>query len=91
MSIQNLLRDLETELKNSGSIPFSAKRSVEVDYCLDILDQIRAAIPEEIAQSELIIREKQQILEDAEMEADAILQDASNKAAQPPDSPRRGT
>lgn len=82
MNVQSLLRKLEAELKEGGNIPFSSKQSVDVDACLDILQQIQGNLPEAIAQSELIVREKQQILQDAEMEAEAMIQDAQHAIAQ---------
>ena len=82
MNIQSLLRSLEVELKEAGNIPFSSKQAVDVAACMEIIRQIQGNLPEEIAQSDLIIREKQQILQDAEMEAEAMIQDTQHQINQ---------
>ncbi|MCL1891002.1 MAG: ATPase [Coriobacteriia bacterium] len=56
------------------------KRTVEIGPVLDILDDIRHAFPEEFAQARQVVRERQSLLEDAEIEANRILEDARSQA-----------
>ena len=56
------------------------KRTVEIGPLLDILDEIRHAFPEEFSHARQIVRERQSLLEDAEIEANRILEDARNQA-----------
>lgn len=56
------------------------RRTIDVGPALDILDEIRQAFPQEFAQARQIVREQQNILEDAEVEANRILEDARNQA-----------
>ncbi|MDR2673278.1 MAG: ATPase [Coriobacteriales bacterium] len=56
------------------------RRSIEIGPALDIIDEIRQAFPAEFAQARQIVREQQNILEDAEVEANRILEDARNQA-----------
>ena len=56
------------------------RRTVEIGPILDILDEIRHAFPEEFSHARQIVRERQSLLEDAEAEANRILEDARNQA-----------
>jgi len=56
------------------------KRTVEIAPLLDILDEIRNAFPEEFSHARQIVRERLSLLEDAEIEANRILEDARNQA-----------
>ncbi|MCG3141054.1 MAG: hypothetical protein HDKAJFGB_02224 [Anaerolineae bacterium] len=62
-------------------MPFSNKRMIDEDECLDIIDQLRIAVPEEIKQSRRVTQEKDRILAQAKEEADRIVQMAKDEAA----------
>jgi cell division septum initiation protein DivIVA len=72
--LSDLIEDGKPALGNKD------RRSIEIGPALDILDEIRQAFPAEFAQSRQIVREQQNILEDAEVEANRILEDARNQA-----------
>jgi ribosome-associated translation inhibitor RaiA len=72
--LSDLIEDGKPALGNKD------RRSIEVGPALDILDEIRQAFPMEFAQARQIVREQQNILEDAEVEANRILEDARNQA-----------
>ncbi|MDR3135892.1 MAG: ATPase [Coriobacteriales bacterium] len=56
------------------------RRSIVIGEALEILDDIRRQFPAEFAQARQVVREQQNILEDAEVEANRILEDARNQA-----------
>jgi cell division septum initiation protein DivIVA len=72
--LSDLIEDGKPALGNKD------RRSIEIGPALDILDEIRQEFPEEFAQARQIVREQQNILEDAEVEANRILEDARNQA-----------
>ena len=72
--LSDVLEDSKPTLGNKE------KRTVEIGPLLDILDDIRHAFPEEFSHARQIVRERQSLLEDAEAEANRILEDARNQA-----------
>ena len=72
--LSDILEDSKPTLGNKD------KRTVEIGPLLDILDEIRHAFPEEFSHARQIVRERQSLLEDAEAEANRILEDARNQA-----------
>ena len=65
----NLINELERELTQTKKGMFSYKSLVDVDTCLDILDELRESLPTEIERAQNIMKERRQILIDAEEEA----------------------
>ncbi len=55
-------------------------RQVDVGAAFEILDDIRDAFPGEFAQSRQIVRERQSLLDDAEAEAERLVEDARSQA-----------
>ena len=82
MNIFELMDLLEDELENSPNIPLSSKKRVDVERFYSILDEMREELPEEIRKSELLLREKQFILDDARVQADATVREAERRAKQ---------
>jgi hypothetical protein len=82
MNIFELMDLLEDELENSPNIPLSSKKRVDVERFYSILDEMREELPEEIRKSELLLREKQFILDDARVQADATIREAERRAKQ---------
>ncbi|OQY80377.1 MAG: hypothetical protein B6D41_21120 [Chloroflexi bacterium UTCFX4] len=76
-----LVDRLEAAINKGTAVPFSNKRMIDEDECLDIIDQLRIAVPEEIKQSRRVTQEKDRILAQAKEEADRIVQMARDEAA----------
>lgn len=55
-------------------------RQVDVGAAFEILDEIRDRFPSEFAQSRQIVRERQSLLDDAEAEANRMIEDARSQA-----------
>ncbi len=55
-------------------------RQVDVAAAFEIIDDIRDTFPSEFAQSRQIVRERQSLLDDAEAEADRMIDDARSQA-----------
>lgn len=75
MNIQSLLDYLEAELQKGSSMPLTGKTLIDQDKCLDILEEIRRALPDAIKEADRIVEDKQRILIDAEKEAELLIQE----------------
>lgn len=62
-------------------MPFTSRTLVDEDECLDILDQIRVAIPEELKAARRVTQERDQLLAEARSEAERVLRDAEQQVA----------
>jgi hypothetical protein len=49
---------------------------------LDVIDQIRVSIPDEIKEATRLTRQREQVLEDAHVEADRMLREADEQIAE---------
>ena len=72
MDILELIDRLEDLFNESHSIPFTRSVIVDEDRMLDIIDQMRVSIPDEIKKSEQIINQKERFLAQAQEEASRI-------------------
>ena len=79
MKINELLDELREEVENSPRSVFSNKRSVDVDIILEILADIKAALPEEIREAHKVLSEKEHIVAAAREEAAAIVASAEDE------------
>ena len=79
-SIYHLIDRLERLLNDSWRMPLSAYVVINEDEFLDVIDQMRTAIPQEIRQAEKIQQERDRIIAQAEEEAERIVQLAQEDA-----------
>jgi hypothetical protein len=63
---------MEQLFQNGSRLPFTKKVMIEEQAFLDIIDQMRIAIPEEMLQAKRITEERERLLADAEDEAERI-------------------
>jgi cell division septum initiation protein DivIVA len=57
-------------------VPLTDQVRVDKEEIYDILDQMRATIPEEIKQARWIVKERQEMLAEAKREAERIIREA---------------
>lgn len=80
MDILHLIDRLE-ELFNEGkAIPFTHNVAVDEDRMLDIIDQMRIAIPEEVKKAQQLLSQRDRVMAQAQEEANRTLQLAREKA-----------
>lgn len=82
IDILYLVDRLENLLNSSSLVPILNKRMITEDEFLDILDQMRIAIPEEIKAARRVTQEKDRTLAQAKEEADRIVALAKDQAAE---------
>ena len=80
MTVNEMLTMLQEELEASKKAAFSSKRLVDADKCLDLVDEIVDMLPVELERAANIIKERKQILSDAEAEAQQYLEEARKHA-----------
>ena len=81
MDILYLVDRLEAAINKGFVIPFGAKRLIDEDDCLDIIDQMRIAVPEEIRQARRVMQDRDRVLAQAKEEADRVVALAREEAA----------
>jgi regulator of protease activity HflC (stomatin/prohibitin superfamily) len=82
MDILHLVDRLEELFNESRSIPFTHSVIVDEDRMLDIIDQMRVSIPEEIKKSQQLLAQRDRILAQAQEEANRTLALAREKGEQ---------
>ena len=81
MNVNELLDTIEDALEEGANVPLSGgKKIVDVEQIRDLLDEIRANLPDEIRQAKGIVNDRAQILSDAKREAEAIVSKAESRA-----------
>ncbi len=82
MDILHLVDRLEELFNESRSIPFTHSVIVDEDRMLDIIDQMRVSIPEEIKKAQQLLAQKDRLLAQAQEEANRTIALAREKGEQ---------
>src|SRR5437764_2307218 len=80
MDLQYLIDRLETIVRAARRMPVMNKLVLDEQELVDLVDQMRTVLPEEIRYAKHVLREKEQILSDAQSQADEILRVARQQA-----------
>jgi hypothetical protein len=80
VDILYLLDQLEEVLGAGSRLPLTSRTLVDEPEILDILDQIRVSIPEELKAARLVTEERDRVIADAQAEADRIVREADQQA-----------
>ncbi|MEW5956733.1 MAG: ATPase [Chloroflexota bacterium] len=79
MDILHLIDRLETLITESFHLPFTSNVIVQEDAFLDIIDQMRVSIPEEVKLAKRTEAERERLLLQAQEEADRLVAMAREK------------
>ncbi|HSK88639.1 MAG TPA: hypothetical protein VK880_09795 [Anaerolineales bacterium] len=82
MDILQLIDRLEELFNESKAIPLTRNVMVDEDRMLDIIDQMRIAIPEEVKKAQKLLGQRDRVLAQAQEEANRTLEIARQKADQ---------
>ncbi|HVP21642.1 MAG TPA: hypothetical protein VMS73_07240 [Anaerolineaceae bacterium] len=80
MDILHLVDRLEELFNESRSVPFTHSVVVDEDRMLDIIDQMRVSIPEEIKKAQQLLAQRDRILAQAQEEVNRTLALAREKS-----------
>lgn len=73
MDILYLVDRLEELLNNGWHVPLTSNVMVDEDEMLDIIDQMRVTIPEEVKQAKRIQQERERLISQAQEEKERII------------------
>src|SRR5919202_663202 len=82
MDVLVLIDKLDDTIHQAKPVPLTDQVRVDKEEIYDILDQMRATIPEEIKQARWIVKERQEMLAEAKREAERIVKEARDRQAQ---------
>jgi cell division septum initiation protein DivIVA len=77
MSVYRVIDKLESTVKDGVWLPFGG-RIVNHDRMLDLVEKLRASLPEEVSRAKAVTREKDRLLLEAKSQAQAIVEEASS-------------
>jgi F0F1-type ATP synthase membrane subunit b/b' len=80
VEILYLLDRLEEMVGISKRVPFSHRVMVEEDDFVELVEQLRLAIPSEVRQAQRVVRDREKIIAEAQQEASHIIDAARSRA-----------
>jgi hypothetical protein len=82
MDILQLIDRLEELFNESKTLPFTHNVVVDEDRMLELIDQMRIAIPEEVKKAQQLVAQRDRVMAQAQEEANRTLALAREKAEQ---------
>ncbi len=73
MDILNLLERIEDIIEDSSKFPLSSKVMIDKEEILEVINEIRLKLPDEINRASWVAKERQRILSEAQGEADELI------------------
>lgn len=80
MDISTLIDRLEDMVTTAKKVPFGAGVIINEQRIFEFVDEMRASLPDELKEARWIVKEKNEILAEAEKEANAIIEEAKRRA-----------
>ena len=73
MDILNLLERIEDIIEDASKFPLSSKVMIDKEEVLEVINEIRLKLPDEINRASWVAKERQRILNEAQNEADELI------------------
>lgn len=73
MDLYELFDELEDTVGNASRIPLTGKVIIGEDELMEILEEIRNAVPDELRQAKWVLKERQRIMDEAQEEAGEVV------------------
>src|SRR3954447_13514143 len=80
MDVLVLIDKLDQLVHEAKAVPLTDQVRIDREEIWEILDQMRATIPEEIKQARWIVKERQEMLAEAKREAERLVNEAREQA-----------
>lgn len=80
MDIMALIDRIEEIVDGARNVPLTSQKMLDPNAIYDVIDEVRAQFPDELKQARWIVKERQEMLEEAEKEANRILEEAQDRA-----------
>lgn len=81
MDISARLQQLEELLQAARTMPLSSSVLVNREEVLELVQEMREALPEEVKQARWVVKDREQLLAKARRDAEGIIQQALNEQA----------
>lgn len=81
MDAQAKLDEITSMVESAKSMPLSASVLVNKAEMLALLDELRAALPEELREAQWVIKDREEVIDAGRKEADRIVADAKAEQA----------
>lgn len=78
MTVEEILEEMENLLLEAARVPFTNKRVIDEDDLGRLIDELREILPGELMEANRVIAERQRIMEDAQKEAQNIVDQGKN-------------
>jgi len=78
--IMELIDRIDELVEGSKNMPLSSNKIVDPEAIYGIVDEIRDRYPEELKQARWILKQRQEMVEEAEREANRVLEEAQERA-----------
>ena len=78
--IYDTLDEIVTMIEQARGVPMSTSAMVPRDHILDLLDELRDRLPEEVTQAKAVLDQRGDLLDAAQLEFDRIVLRASHEA-----------
>jgi cell division septum initiation protein DivIVA len=82
MDILHLIDRLEELFNEARAFPFTHSVVVDEDRMLELIDQMRIAVPEEVKKAQQVVAQRDRVMAQAQEEANRTLSQAREKADQ---------
>jgi len=73
MDVLNLLEKIEDIVEDASKFPLSNKVMIDKEEILEVINEIRLKLPDEINRASWVAKERQRILNEAQNEADELV------------------
>jgi hypothetical protein len=80
MDVLQLIDRLEQLVSAGTRLPLSSKTMIDEQGFLDIIDQLRVSVPEELKQARRFTQERERVMQQAEAEAEKVISAAQERA-----------
>ncbi len=81
MDVHDRLDEISTLVEEAKSMPFSASAVVNRAQILDLLDEVRALLPESLRTADLVLDDREALVEEGRLEAERLVEDARAEQA----------
>lgn len=79
MDILNLLERIEDIIEVASKFPLSSKVMIDKEEILEVINEIRLKLPDEINRASWVAKERQRILNEAQAEAEELISKVSDQ------------
>ena len=77
---EELVNNLYEMVQDAGAVPFTDKCMLERDHVLDMLDELRVALPADLKMAQDIVEKRNELIAAGKREADAMRKQAEDAA-----------